>query len=268
MMGHLAKETGGHVSGQIESKSRSSEEVVLHIRGQLTAGTLKAGDKLPPERELVNLLGIGRPAVREGLRLLEASGLVEQRLGRTGGTFVGNGSMLFISRTMKDLMLLQQVTIRQMTEARLWIQNIVVNVACERATQGDLEDLERNIDDAQAAFERGELPLQTELNIEFHNMLARATHNPILVMNVHTITDVLRNFSVRVGPDRSGDSFKMRRRLLSALKARDKAESRRAVTAILRRAERFLAKSPSPNRASKTTSQGRTASQQKSRAKR
>ena len=231
---------------------RTSETVAHHIRRMLADGTLRPGDKLPPERDLKVILGVCRPAIREGLRMLEATGLVEQRKGRTGGTFVARGDMRSVSRTMQDLLILGQISLPQLTEARLWIQDIVVRVACDRAAEDDLLALEQNVNDAQYAFNLGQWARQSDLNIDFHNILARATHNPILVLNVRTITEVLRGFSQRMGPDRSGESFDLRRELIRALRARRKSAAASAIAAILQRAQRMYTElaaqlvSPSP----------------------
>jgi GntR family transcriptional repressor for pyruvate dehydrogenase complex len=227
------------MSNETRPQGRTSERVALRIREMLTDGRLKPGDKLPSERSLVATLGIGRPALREGLRMLEAGGLVEQRKGRAGGTFVGEGDPRSVCRTMQDLLVLGQISLQQLTEARGWIQEVVVRVACERATEEDMLALERNVNAAQGAFERGDLAVQSELNIEFHNILARSTHNPLLTINVRTITDVLRGFSRRMGPDPTGASFKLRRDLIGALRSRDEQQAASAMQAILRRAQRL-----------------------------
>src|SRR5882672_6430946 len=67
---------------------RAFEEVALQIREQLSKGALKPGDRLPSERELAEQFGLSRNTVREALRSLEMSGILEFRKGATGGAFV------------------------------------------------------------------------------------------------------------------------------------------------------------------------------------
>ena len=110
---------------------------------------------------------------------------------------------------------------RSLTEVRIWLEEIIVRVACERATTRDIRLLEENIREAEGLFERGELAQKTDTIIEFHNILARATRNPFLVMMNQTITDVLRYFTRRLGSERTREVFRSRRRFMAAFTARD-----------------------------------------------
>jgi DNA-binding FadR family transcriptional regulator len=65
------------------------EEVVSQIRELISSGSLQPGDRLPPERELAEKLGVSRESIREGLKHLHSIGLVETRSHR--GTFVSSG---------------------------------------------------------------------------------------------------------------------------------------------------------------------------------
>src|SRR5215216_4098224 len=67
-------------------KTRVSTGVAQQLQALLHQGRLAVGEKLPPERELSDLLGVSRPALREALRLLEVMGYLRTEAGR--GTFV------------------------------------------------------------------------------------------------------------------------------------------------------------------------------------
>ena len=58
------------------------------LRSQIESRELEPGDKLPPERELVDMYGVARMTVRHALDLLQLEGIIERKRGRTGGTFV------------------------------------------------------------------------------------------------------------------------------------------------------------------------------------
>jgi DNA-binding FadR family transcriptional regulator len=62
-------------------RSRTHELVMSQIEAQLLSGRLRPGDTLPSERELSSLLGVSRSSLRESLRVLEALGIIEVRLG-------------------------------------------------------------------------------------------------------------------------------------------------------------------------------------------
>ena len=71
---------------------RTFEDVIAQIRAKIASGELREGDRLPPERELSSVLGVSRNTVREALRALEHSGVIEQKPGVAGGAFIRNNS--------------------------------------------------------------------------------------------------------------------------------------------------------------------------------
>jgi GntR family transcriptional regulator, transcriptional repressor for pyruvate dehydrogenase complex len=200
---------------------RTFEEVAGQVRSLLSAGHLQPGDRLPPERLLSQQLGVSRSALREALRGLEMSGVIELKKGKTGGAFITNGNPLVVSGGMTDLLQLGNLSFSDLTEARLWIEAVVVRVACERATEDDVSALEENLRTAEALYKQGKLVEKTLANIEFHDLLARATRNPVLVMMARTMNDVMRAFAERLGSDPSRTVLGSRRKFMAALKARD-----------------------------------------------
>lgn len=200
---------------------RTFEEVVKQVRGQLARGELAPGERLPPERTLAARLNVSRSALREGLRTLEMAGIVELRKGRAGGAFITRGNQQVVSESMADLLRLGNVSWSDLTEARILIEAIIVRAACERATQEDYDALEDNIRQAHRLFDEGQLMKKTEVLIEFHNILARATGNPVLAMITSTLTEMLRYFTRRLGSETTKAVFRSRRRFMSAFVARD-----------------------------------------------
>jgi len=200
---------------------RTFEEVVNQVREQLASGELVPGERLPPERELARQLNVSRSALREGLRTLEIAGIVELRKGRAGGAFVTRGNPKVVSDSMADLLRLGDVSWIDLTESRIWIEEIIVRVACERATAKDHAELEENIRQAMELFEKEQLMQKTEVLIEFHNILARATRNPVLVMVTRMLTDTLRHFTRRLGSETTRAVFRSRRKFMRAFVARD-----------------------------------------------
>ncbi len=200
---------------------RTFEEVVSQVRNRIAVGDLVPGERLPPEREFARQLNVSRSALREGLRTLEIAGIVELRKGRAGGAFITRGNPQVVSDSMADLLRLGSVSWSDLTEARIWIEATIVRVACERATAEDYAALEENILEATRLFESGQLMRKTEALIEFHNILARATRNPVLVVMARTMTDMLRFFARRLGSETTRAVFRSRRRFMNAFIARD-----------------------------------------------
>jgi GntR family transcriptional repressor for pyruvate dehydrogenase complex len=67
-------------------KTRAFREIEAQIRDLIARGQAKSGDRLPPERDMAQALGVGRSTLREAIRVMEFSGLLDVRPGE--GTFV------------------------------------------------------------------------------------------------------------------------------------------------------------------------------------
>lgn len=222
---------------------RTFDQVAGRVRALLSDGSLQPGDRLPAERALSQRLGVSRSALREALRGLEMSGVIELKKGRAGGAFISTGNQAMVSGGMTDLLTLGNISWEHLTEARLWIEALVVRVVAERATDGDIDALDENLRRAEALYRQGKLMEKTLLNVEFHDLLARATKNPVLVVMARTMNDVMRAFAQRLGSDPSRAVQGSRRRMIAALRARDAgaaiAENERGLRGVHRLYERL-----------------------------
>src|ERR1043166_437808 len=117
------------------STGRVSVEIVDRIKAAIRAGALAPGDQLPSERELTKQLGGSRVSVRDALRMLEASGRVEVRVGAKGGACVTAPAPKLVGEGIADmLMLAGDVDPAQITEARMVFELGMLELACARAT--------------------------------------------------------------------------------------------------------------------------------------
>jgi len=201
--------------------SRAFEEIAAQIRELVASGRLKPGDRLPAERDLSAKFKVSRNTLREALRALELSGMIELRKGAVGGAFVLPGSSGVVVNGMKDLYHLGAIKPEHLTEARVWLSEIVVRVACERLTEEDLAALEENVALATKADKAGNFQLRANLHREFHNLLAAATRNPIIQITMEGVMEVMREFVKAIGPSDNPFTLPSRRRLLKHLRARD-----------------------------------------------
>lgn len=200
---------------------RLGDQILAQIRAKLSTRELGPGDKLPSEREFAEQLGVSRNAVREALRVLEASGVITIQKGHTGGAFVGKGDANVIARGLSDLMHLRGSSLEQITEARYWIEEIVVRVACERHTEADLVRLEENLQAAEAAVERGERDKTLGIAIAFHIILAEATKNTLLILVMQTITGVIHDLGIAYGIRSDPQSLRGRRAVFERVRDRN-----------------------------------------------
>ena len=181
-------------------------------------GRATPGDRLPSERDLSVRLNVSRNTLREALRALEHPGIVEMRKGATGGAYVRPGSSGVIVTGMRDLYHLGAITPQQLTEARVWLAEVVVRVACERATDADFALLDANID---ASAQAGNFDERAKHNRDFHVILARVTRNPVMVITMEGIVEVFAQFIAQIGPSDNAFILPSRRRFMKYLRARD-----------------------------------------------
>jgi len=173
--------------------NRVSHQVADQIRKMIVLeGKLKPGDKLPSERELSKIIGVGRLSLREGLRILESSGMLQTRYGVHSGTYVSNIGLDHLTEKFSDILRLSDITIGQFTEARLEIGLINLKYFMERAGEEDVQRLEACVREIEYQLKSG---LQTrEENIHFHQLIADGAKNPVFILLHHALLDIWRNF--------------------------------------------------------------------------
>jgi GntR family transcriptional repressor for pyruvate dehydrogenase complex len=200
---------------------RAFDIIATHLRDRLKSGELRPGDRLPAERELGEHFQVSRNTLREAVRMLEVTGLVEVRRGTAGGVFVADANPAMFTRAISDLMTLSPIDLSDLLEVRLWLGTTIARVACERGSEADFDLLTANINEAQRLGEAGDWETRSEVNHEFLNLLAVACHNPILLIVQQAITDVIREFVSTVGPTRDTRLLSSKRKLVKALRLRD-----------------------------------------------
>lgn len=154
---------------------RISGMIVEQVRELIRQGRLVAGDRLPSERELAEQLGVSRVTVRDALRALEATGLLEIKVGANGGAFLRAPSSTVAAQGMSDMLLMSALTPEEVAEARLMLELNTVVLAVRRADESDLSELREICERAAAMLREDEYDVHNSW--EFHERLAHATHN-------------------------------------------------------------------------------------------
>lgn len=221
------------------SVSRAVDEIARQIRQEVMAGRLKPGQKLPPERDLCVRFGVSRNTLREALRALEISGLVELKKGATGGAFIKKGDKDVVITGLTDLYYLGSITPEQLTEARVMLADLVVRDVCLKATEADLEALQANVAAAEAAQKTGNIEERARINLEFHRLLVRISGNPILILTMEAILKVMVDYIAEIGYNENRFVLPSRRRLVKFLVERNADEAASEMTAHLRRVHRY-----------------------------
>jgi GntR family transcriptional regulator, transcriptional repressor for pyruvate dehydrogenase complex len=165
---------------------RLYEEVLEQFKRLITAGELKPGDKLLPERELAERLQVSRPSVREAIRTLEMMGVVEIRPG--GGSFLRNTNTDDIIRPLAMFLAVGKNSMLEMFEVRRIFETAMASIAAERASEEDVSHIKQALNGMTDRFNAHDLHKGEQHDIEFHFGVAQATHNSLLIKLFRTIT--------------------------------------------------------------------------------
>jgi GntR family transcriptional regulator, transcriptional repressor for pyruvate dehydrogenase complex len=229
---------------------RISEVIVEQIRLLMREGKLVPGDRLPSERALCERFGVSRVTVREALRVLEAGGLVEIRVGARGGAFVTQPSSERVGESLADLMTLASMTAAQVTEARMVFELGIMPLVVERATEEDLADLRSLVEQGLHALENGEYTMG--MSAAFHVRVASSTHNPAIETLVQSFHGPLlmslqraRVAAPLMGHRGAQEHFQ----LVEAIERRDIGRATDIMTAHLRRTAARVAQDRDPEAA-------------------
>lgn len=180
------------------ARSSIKDQALEQLKGYILAEGLAPGQRLPSERELAEQLGVGRNSVREALRVLEAVGLVESRIGE--GTFIIANTGASIGRTVGLGLAAWGGAIMEIMGARQIIEVESAYVAAERADANDLSALN---DTLRRMETTDDVQVYLAADMEFHRCLGRATHNGVIA----NITKHLMDFLQEVLAETHGDQL-------------------------------------------------------------
>lgn len=172
------------------------ERVKDILKQAIYDGSLKPGDKLPSEEALRNQFKVSKTVMREALSLLVAEGLIEKKRGAMGGSFVAKGNAKRILDVVLDCYHLGGLTIEEVIDFRRNIEPIVLQLACDRHEKEDLDLLKANLDRCRAVLEKGRV--DREGQVEFHRLIAVASHNRLLLSSMSAAVKISREFTARL----------------------------------------------------------------------
>jgi GntR family transcriptional repressor for pyruvate dehydrogenase complex len=229
-----------HPAARVKFEAIPRNKVYQEVARQLERRILeqmKPGDLLPPERELVQMLGVGRSSVRDAIRSLELIGLLEPRQGI--GTVVRDPATVPVNPLAATL-LGQQKTVREFLEVRKMIEPPLARRAALHASPAELLEMEQILVHQEAKALRGELAIDEDS--EFHYAIALASDNSVVLKVVDTLMDLLRETrerSLQV-EGRQQKSLAGHRRILAALKRGDAKAAEVAMRRHLQEIEKIV----------------------------
>lgn len=166
--------SGGHFD-RIRAPS-AYQLVARQIEDRILSGRLRPGDEVGTEADLVRQFGVNRSTVREGIRMLEQSGLVRREAGRR--LCVTRPQYRSLSSRMSRAMVLGAVTFNELYETALLLEGGAARGAAQNARPADIEALRANVVEARAVADD---PARiAELDTAFHRLVVQASRNRVL----------------------------------------------------------------------------------------
>jgi GntR family transcriptional regulator, transcriptional repressor for pyruvate dehydrogenase complex len=212
------------------------------IADAIVSRGLRPGDRLATEAEMIAEYEVGRATLREALRVLEAQGVIEMRVGAGGGPFVARPDASRLARPLSLLLRMSDVTLREVLDARLIIEPALAGQAARQRRDGHLRALEKN----QRAIEstpRGSAGF-LRLNEEFHTLIADASGNRPLAALWSALAAVAdgHEAGVRYTPAALGGMVAAHRKVTDAIIAGDADEAIRSMTVHLEATKGYVAR--------------------------
>jgi GntR family transcriptional regulator, transcriptional repressor for pyruvate dehydrogenase complex len=203
------------------------EEVAARIRGLIASGELGPGQALPSERKLAEQFRVGRAVIREAIRQLEVSGLVESRHG--GGNYVREITVEHLVAPIASVLNGMAPLREELMDARLFFEPQIAREAAARATPEDLRRLQEAISRQEERVAGGSSG--AEEDAEFHELLASATHNTVVERVMEVIDGLLEDSQARLfrSVERSEISLEGNRRILEAVARHDQEAAQTAM---------------------------------------
>jgi GntR family transcriptional regulator, transcriptional repressor for pyruvate dehydrogenase complex len=183
-----------------EARTRLHEAVVGYIEGELASGRLPVGGRLPGERALAERLGISRASVREGLRVLEAMGVVRTAVGSgpDSGAVVVADTHAGITAALRLHLATRTLPVADLVETRVLLEAWAARRAAERREPEPLADAERLLHAMDAPGLGAEAYLA--LDADFHVALARAAGNEVVAAVMAALRESVHGYVVAALP--------------------------------------------------------------------
>ncbi|MDE3111453.1 MAG: FadR family transcriptional regulator [Chloroflexota bacterium] len=236
-------------------RDRLYQGIVAQIEGLLERGELKAGDQLPPERQLAEQLQVSRASVREALRSLELLGIVETHAG--GGTFVRHAQPDDLARPLTSL-ISRGHTIADVIDVRGLLEPAIAERAARNIAPAEISELREILAAQEKKVAAGEP--YVEEDTRFHELIGQAAGNELLVTVVGVIWDVLRSSREQwlQNEDRAHASLEAHRRILVALEKHEPAAAKAAAADHIRAVGEGILRLLGEDGASRRAHPGRT----------
>jgi len=236
----IAAEIASSLGGRPIDRRRLYEEVAERIEQLIVAGRLRPGDKLPSERDLMSVFGVGRTAIREALFALQRKGIVAAQSGGRPVVIEPKADVIVseLSGAVRLYLAAGDGT-REFQRARRLFEPAIARHAARAATDADIIQLRNALAANEAAL--GDLERFVDTDVAFHFAIVELTRSRLLVAMHRAVFEWLREQRSSSGEPRGSvqAAFRAHRRIFDAIAARDPDAAETAMTDHLVEVEEF-----------------------------
>ncbi len=168
---------------------KTYEYVFEYFSNQILNGDLKLNDKIPPEREIAEKLGVSRNSIREVMHMLEINGLIECLQG--SGNYVRCDPREYMLKSVNMVMSLMHIEYTEVFHIRTGYELVALRLAIQVASEEEISGIYqalKNMEEADNAHDSG------LWDAEFHRRLIQASHNRLLILYSSMISDLMNQF--------------------------------------------------------------------------
>lgn len=178
------------------NQQRIFEDLVSQIEGAILDGRLKAGDKLPAQRDLVDMFQTSRGSLREALRVLEQKGLLDIKRGVRGGAVIKMPGVAPVAESLGLLVRHRKITLAELAEFREGVEGNVASIAARRATPADLRRINDLLEQAGEYAGRGVEAWEPFCRVDnrIHLAIAKAAGNRVYEFVLRMVHDNIQPY--------------------------------------------------------------------------
>lgn len=203
----------------MDHENRAYLKVIKYIKQLLLNNQLTAGDKLPTERELSEILELSRNSIREALRTMENMGMIESHQG-SGNYLVGNICKSFTD-SLSMMVLMKRVDYLEISQLRRGIEIQALSLAITEITEDNLSTLDMLLTKMNECTQVQEVILDKQ----FHYAIVAASKNELILSIMQSLSDVCEQFIYHVLnqtlKSRKTELLELHRKILNSLIQKD-----------------------------------------------
>ncbi len=222
--------------------NKISEHISEQIRKAIFEGKFKPGDRLPPEKELMEAFEVSKATLREGFRALETLGFLEVRKGASGGAFVTEVNMKTARECLSNFLRFQNLSLTDLSEVRILVETYIAEKAAQIITEEDLRKLQKLNEEFEDNIKKRFPPEFYNHQVEFHRIIGNVTGNPLLTFILDFIINILIGMKENLRPSKEFYKRVLRahKRIYEAILERNPQKARKEMVLHIQEEERDL----------------------------